>query len=52
LNESERQISKVAIRSAKTEGRDLRREEGMKSRENFKGDELRILRNSGGVMDG
>lgn len=41
------------MRSEKTEGHDLRREEGMKSREeDFKGEVVRILRTSEGVTGG
>ena len=39
--------------AAKTEGQDLRREDGMKSRDDdFKGDDLRIFRTSGGNTGG
>ena len=43
----ERQVGKWAIRSEKTAGPDLRREEGKKSREeDFKGEVFRILKTS------
>ena len=45
-------LAKWAIRSEKTAGHDLRREEGKKSREGFTGEEVRILKISEGVTGG
>ena len=48
----ERQVGKVGDKIRKTAGHDLRKEEGKKSREDFKGEVFRILKTSEGVTDG
>ena len=46
-------LARWAIRSEKTTGHDLRREEGKKSREeDFKGEVFRILKTSEGMTGG
>ena len=45
-------LARWAIRSEKTAGHDSRREEGKKSKEDFKGEVFRILKTSEGVTGG
>lgn len=50
---TQNKLARWAIRSEKTAGHDLRREEGRKSREeDFKGEVFRILKSSEGVTGG